>query len=394
MRRKNTVISAYNAEITVAYVEISCYPSAMYIHERENWPNFFWDLEAVNSLLPPLRHQQGRIIGGMESLGFPMREETVLQTLTQDVVKSSEIEGEILDKSLVRSSVARRLGMDIAAVDTADRNVDGVVEMMLDATQKFDQPLTKERLLNWHMALFPSGRSGFTKIQVGAWRKGPVQVVSGRMGREVLHFEAPPAERVNREMELFFDWINSESTLDLVLKSAIAHLWFVTIHPFDDGNGRIGRAIADLLLARSEKSSRRFYSLSAQIRKERKGYYSILEKSQKGTLDITPWLEWFFHCLERAIENALSTLQKVLQKSQFWEAIAELPLNERQRKMINRLWDGLDGKLTSSKWAKMAKCSQDTAYRDILDLVNRGILTKNSEGGRSTSYSLRVGLGI
>ena len=361
----------------------------MYIHELENWPNFFWDQESIADLLILLRYEQGRLIGGMESIGFHLHEETVLQTLTQDVVKTSEIEGEILDQSLVRSSIARRLGMDIAAIDTVDRNVDGVVEMMLDATQRFDQPLTKERLLNWHAALFPTGRSGFAKIQVGAWRTGPVQVVSGRMGKETLHFEAPPAKRVDHEMELFLDWLNNETIIDLVLKAALAHLWFVTIHPFDDGNGRIGRAIADLLLARSEKSSRRFYSLSAQIQVERKNYYAILEQTQKGELDITPWIDWFFGCLRRAIEHALSTLDNIVHKAQFWESLAEDSLNERQRKIINLMLDGFNGKLTTSKWAKITKCSQDTAYRDILDLIDRGILTKNSEGGRSTSYSLK-----
>ncbi len=324
----------------------------------------------------------------MNSIGFRACEETVLNVLTQDVVKSSAIEGENLDQSLVRSSVARHLGMDIAALDIVDRNIDGVVEMMLDATQKFDQPLTKERLFHWHASLFPAGRSGFAKIRVGAWRTGPVQVISGTMGKEIVHFEAPPAALVDHEMELFLNWLNDASTMDLVLKAAIAHLWFVTIHPFVDGNGRMGRAIADLLLARSENSSRRFYSLSAQIQKERKKYYSILEQTQKGTLDITLWVEWFFGCLERAIKNAISTLDDILQKAQFWKTLTAVSLNERQRKMINRMLDGVDGKLTSSKWAKMTKCSQDTAYRDILDLVDRGILLKNPEGGRSTSYSL------
>lgn len=362
----------------------------MYIHELENWPHFFWNQDSIADLLVQLRYQQGRLIGAMESIGFHVREETVLQTLTQDVVKSSEIEGEILDQSLVRSSVARRLGMDVAALDKVDRNIDGVVEMMLDATQRFDQPLTKERLFNWHAALFPTGRSGFTKIRAGAWRTGPVQVVSGSMGKETLHFEAPPAKRVDHEMKLFLDWVNHENMLDLVLKAALAHLWFVTIHPFDDGNGRIGRAIADLILARSEKSPHRFYSLSAQIQVERKNYYTILEQTQKGDLNITSWIEWFFGCLKRAIENALSTLDIIIRKSQFWESLAEVSLNERQRKIINRMLDGFDGKLTSSKWAKIAKCSQDTAYRDILDLIDRGILAKNSEGGRSTSYSLVI----
>ena len=360
----------------------------MYIHELEGWPNFLLDQDKLSELLIQLRHLQGRLIGGMESIGFHARDETVLQVLTQDVVKSSEIEGEILDQTQVRSSVARHLGMDIAGLNNADRNVEGVVEMMLDATQNFNLPLTKERLLSWHASLFPDvGMS--RKIRVGAWRTGLVQVVSGRMDRETVHFEAPPADRVDHEMKLFLEWFNREATMDLVLKAAIAHLWFVTIHPFDDGNGRIARAIGDLMLARSENSSRRFYSLSAQIQKERKGYYGILEQTQKGNLDITLWLEWFFNCLKRAIEDALLILEKIRCKSQFWEAVAEISLNERQRKIINRMLDGFEGKLTSTKWAKITKCSQDTAYRDILALIGKGILTKNSEGGRNTSYSLK-----
>jgi len=376
------------AEIVLACAEIECYNSDMYIHELENWPHFLWDHENLSHLLIQLRHEQGRLIGGMKSIGFHMRDETVLQALTQDVVKSSEIEGEILDQSLVRSSVARHLGMDIAALDSSDRNIDGVVEMVLDATQKFDEPLTKERLLIWHASLFPLARSGFKKIKAGTWRTGPVQVVSGRMDRETVHFDAPAAERVDHEMTLFLDWLNNETSMDLVLKAAIAHLWFVTIHPFEDGNGRISRAIADLLLARSENSSCRFYSLSAQIQKERKTYYAILEQTQKESLDITSWIEWFFSCLRRAIKEALFTLDTILQKMHFWEHHTNLSVNERQRKMINNLLDGFEGKLTTSKWAKMTKCSQDTAYRDILDLVDRGILKKNAEGGRNTSYFL------
>jgi Fic family protein len=362
----------------------------MYVHKLPTWPNFSWDREGVSNLLIKLRHAQGLLIGGMESIGFHLREEAVLQTLTQDVVKSSEIEGEVLDQTLVRSSVARHLGMEDAALDKIDRNVEGIVEMMLDATQKFDQPLTKERLLSWHACLFPTGRSGMKKIRVGQWRNGPVEVVSGGMGNEKVHFEGPSQDRVDREMELFLDWLNNEAALDLVLKAAIAHLWFVTIHPFDDGNGRIGRAIADMLLARSEKSSHRFYSLSAQIQVERKGYYAILEQTQKGSLDITRWIEWFFSCLGRAIENASATLDIVMHKARFWESLAGVSLNERQRKIVNRLLDGFEGKLTSTKWAKITKCSQDTAYRDILDLIERGVLVKNAEGGRNTSYSLII----
>ena len=360
----------------------------MYIYDREGWPSFHWNDGILAESLVQVRYQQGRLIGGMGSLGIPLREETVLQTLTQDVVKSSEIEGEILSPSSVRSSVARHLGMDHAALGPADRHVEGVVEMMLDATQQYDQPLTKERLFCWHASLFLTGRSGFAKIQVGGWRSGPVQVISGHMGKETLHYGAPAADRVDQEMARFLAWINSESNIDPVLKAALAHLWFVTLHPFDDGNGRIARAIADMMLARSEGSPWRFYSMSAQIQKERRGYYAVLEKTQKGELDITPWIEWFLNCLGRAIEEALSALSTVLNKGHFWDRIRELPLNERQHKVLNRLLDDFDGKLTSSKWAKIAKCSQDTAYRDILDLIARGILTKNEEGGRSTSYSL------
>jgi Fic family protein len=360
----------------------------MYIHELKTWPHFSWDQEKIAKLLVDLRHLQGRLMGGMESIGFHWQDEALLQTLTQDVVKSSEIEGEILDQSLVRSSVARHLGMDVGA-DPIDRNIEGVVEMVLDATQRYDQPLTRERLLAWHASLFPAGHSGLKKITVGNWRKGTVEVISGPLGKETIHFEGPSAQRVNHEMELFLAWFNQNS-IDPVLKAAISHLWFVTIHPFEDGNGRIGRAIADMMLAKSEKSSRRFYSLSSQIQKERKQYYAILELTQKGSLDITPWIEWFFGCLERAITSALGTLEMILKKAHFWDALSEISINERQRKIINRLLEGFEGNLTTSKWAKVTKCSQDTAHRDILDLVEKGILTKNSQGGRSTSYSLII----
>jgi Fic family protein len=327
----------------------------------------------------------------MEALGFALRAEATLQTLTTDVVKSSEIEGAILDQAQVRSSIARRLGIDIGALTPANREVEGVVDMILDATAKHDAPLTPERLFGWHAALFPTGRSGMNRITVGAWRddkKGPIQVLSGPLGRERVHYEAPRAARLDREMLVFLDWFNGEQTVEPVLKAGLAHLWFVTIHPFDDGNGRIARAIADMALARSEKSSRRFYSMSAQIQQERKAYYDILEATQKGDLDITSWLEWFLACLDRAFDGAEETLASVLIKARFWELNAGASLNERQRAMINRLLDGLEGKLTSSKWARLAKCSQDTALRDIGDLLTRGILAREAAGGRSTSYSL------
>jgi len=361
----------------------------MYIYQHTDWPLFIWDQEAIIDKLIFLRHQQGRLMGGMQTIGLQIQNETLLQTFTEDVVKSSEIEGEILDRPLVRSSVARHLGLDSAALEVVDRNVEGVVEMVLDATQRYDQLLTPERLFGWHASLFPNARSGFRKIQIGKWRTGPVDVVSGPAWKETVHFEAPDASRVAYEMDLFLKWFNDEKNLDLVLKAALAHLWFVTIHPFEDGNGRIGRAITDLLLARSENNAQRFYSLSAHIQKDRKNYYAILEKTQKGNLDVTPWIDWFFNTLENAIDDALDTLNTILYKARFWESLAEIPLNERQRKMINRLLENFEGKLTSSKWAKIAKCSQDTAHRDILDLLTKGILFKNPEGGRSTSYFLK-----
>jgi Fic family protein len=327
----------------------------------------------------------------MEALGFNLRQEAMLQTLTADVLKSSEIEGEKLNAEQVRSSIARRLGMDIGALKPADRNVEGIVEMMLDATRSYDHPLTTDRLFSWHASLFPTGRSGMTKIRAGAWRDdrtGPMEVVSGPAGKERVYFQAPPAPRLAGEMKAFLKWFNAIADVDPVLKAGLAHLWFVTIHPFDDGNGRIARAIADMALARSENSPQRFYSMSAQIRQERGAYYDILEETQKGTLDITPWMEWFLGCLGRAIDGAQTTLSGVLAKARFWEAIAGVAINERQRIVLNRLLDGFEGKLTTSKYAKLANCSQDTALRDILPLVERGILVRNPEGGRSTSYAL------
>ncbi|KAB2879744.1 Fic family protein [bacterium] len=363
----------------------------MYIHQRNDWPLFRWDSEKIAPLLALVRHKQGRILGRMESLGFGLRSEAVLQTLTLDILKSNEIEGELLNPEQVRSSIARRLGMDIAGLVPSDRHVEGVVEMMLDATQKFNAKLTKTRLFHWHASLFPTGRSGMAKITVGGWRtaeKGPMQVVSGPMGREKVHFEAPEADLLTKEMAAFIAWFNSKETTDPVLKAAIAHFWFVTIHPFDDGNGRIARAIADLQLARADGNAQRFYSLSAQIQKERKSYYDILEQSQKGTLDITEWLGWFLHCLGRALDATEETLAAVMQKARFWEAHAATPINERQRLMLNRLLNGFTGKLTTSKWAKIAKCSTDTALRDITDLMEKGVLEKEEGGGRSTGYRL------
>lgn len=346
--------------------------------------------------LSAARHAQGRLIGKLEALGFRVQEEAVLRTITEDVVKSSEIEGETLDTDQVRSSVARRLGIDIGGLSPADRDVEGVVEMMLDATQRYDQPLTVERLFGWHAALFPTGRSGMHPITVGAWRtdrSAPMQVVSGPVGRERVHFEAPAAARLDAEMHRFLEWFNTDDRTEPVLKAAHAHLWFVTVHPFDDGNGRIARAIADMSLARSEGSSQRFYSLSAQIRRERRDYYAMLERTQTGTLDITLWMEWFLGCLDRAIEAAQSTLTDVMSRARAWETLRDQSLNERQRLVIGKLLEGFEGHLTTSKWAALTKCSTDTALRDIQQLVETGVLARNPGGGRSTSYSLRPGLG-
>ena len=361
----------------------------IYIHEQDNWPYFKWDNNKVLLKLGETRNQQGKLLGKMETLGFDLQNEAVLNTLTLDVIKSSEIEGEFLEQEQVRSSIARRLGLDIAGSIYSERNVDGIVEMMLDATQRYSVPLTKDRLFDWHAALFPTGRTHLYKITVADWRKeGPMQVVSGPMGKEKIHYEAPHSERVANEMDDFLYWFENEEGIDLVLKAAIAHLWFVTIHPFDDGNGRITRAITDMLLARSDKSVQRFYSMSAQIKVERKEYYNILEKIQKGNLDITEWILWFFNCLTNAINATESILSKVLYKAEFWKIHSITILNERQQKMINKLLDGFNGKLTSSKWGKINKCSQDTALRDIQDLIKKNILQKEASGGRSTNYEL------
>ncbi len=362
-----------------------------YIHELKDWSSFHWSNDNLAEQLAAVRHHQGRLIGRMEALGFQLRKEAVLETLTEEVLKSSEIEGEILDKDQVRSSIARRLGMDVGALTPADRDVEGVVEMMLDATQNYDAQLTEDRLFAWHAALFPTGRSGMRRIKVGAWRSdsdGPMQVVSGPVGRERVHYQAPQAKRLGREMKAFLKWFNGTDDIEPVLKAALAHLWFVTIHPFDDGNGRIARAISDMALARSEHSAQRFYSMSAQIRREQKAYYDVLEATQKGDLDITPWFQWFLGCLDRALDGAEKISRTVLKKARFWEAHAGVSFNDRQRNVLNRLLDGFEGKLTSSKWAKLTKSSQDTALRDIDDLLKRGVLKRDPQGGRSTSYSL------
>lgn len=362
-----------------------------FIHEIPGWPKFLWDDAELSPTLAAVRHQQGLHLGQMKTLGFDIRTEASATVLVSDVVKSSAIEGELLNPDEVRSSVARRLGLDVAGLRKPGRNIDAVVEMMLDATQHFEKSLTKKRLFNWHAALFPTGRTGLRPINVGAWRQpgdGPMQVVSGPLGRERVHFEAPPADRLESEMAAFIHWFNAPPALDPVLKAAIAHFWFVTIHPFDDGNGRIARAIADLALARADGAKERFYSMSSQIEAERRDYYLELETAQRGDLDITRWLAWFLGCLGRAIRNADQTLASVLYKAQLWQRINQRPVNDRQRLVINHLLDGFEGFLTTSKYAKLAKCSPDTALRDIRELLDRGILTQNPAAGRSTSYRL------
>lgn len=363
-----------------------------FIHQQDHWPEFTWNSDDFVSLLSEARNQQGRLIGKMETLGFDLRNEAFLDTLTLDVIKSSEIEGEFLNPDQVRSSIARKLGIEIAGSIASDRNVEGVVEMMLDATQNCFEPLTADRLFDWHAALFPTGRSGMHKITVADWRKdttGPMQVISGAMGKEKVHFQAPDSELLEKEMDQFLAWFNRNKTIDLVIKAAVAHLWFVTIHPFDDGNGRITRALTDMLLAQSDKSNQRFYSMSAQIRMERKQYYELLEKTQKGDLDITNWIIWFLSCLINALKSTDTVLTKVLFKAGFWQKHTNTAINDRQKKLLNKLMDGFDGKLTSSKWAKIAKCSKDSAIRDINDLIEKGILQKEAAGGRSTNYELK-----
>ncbi len=366
----------------------------VFIHDKADWPKFTWDAATITSLLGTVRHKQGRLLGKMESLGFPLRSEASLTILTSDIVNSSAIEGEILNPQEVRSSIARRLGLDVAGLPVPGRNVDGVVEMMLDATQRFEQSLTGERLFGWHAALFPTGRSGIFPIAVGAWRPesaGPMQVVSGPIGREKVHFEAPPAARLAREMDEFFSWFNGAASPDPVVKAAVAHLWFVTIHPFEDGNGRIARAIADMALARADGTKERFYSMSAQIEVERKAYYLALEAAQRGGLDITSWLEWFLACLNRSLDGAERSLTSVLNKANLWQRInhgKSGPVNDRQRMVINRLLDGFEGNLTTAKYAKLSKCSGDTALRDIREMLEAGLLVANAGRGRSTSYRL------
>ncbi|MCE7061597.1 Fic family protein [Dyadobacter sp. CY343] len=364
---------------------------ALYIHQKTGWPEFTWEESSISPILGEVRFLQGTVAGRMQSLGFLTRTQATLETLTEDILKSTEIEGEHLDSDQVRSSIARRLGLEIAGLVPSDRNVEGVVEMTLDATQNFIEVLTADRLFAWHSSLFPSGRSGMFTIATGKWRdsgKGPMQVVSGAIGRETVHFEAPDAARLEEEMDTFLNWFNSNQLIDPVLKSGIAHLWFITIHPFDDGNGRIARAIADMQLARAEGSAQRYYSMSSQIRKRRNEYYEVLEKTQKDDLDITDWLKWYLQCLKDSLINTLEMLGVVLQRAAFWDKNADVTLNARQQMMIRKMQDDFYGKLTTSKWAKITKTSQDTAGRDIQDLINKGILNKDEAGGRSSNYIL------
>lgn len=362
----------------------------MFIHQTKGWPNFSWRDSALLSLLAGIRHKQGRLLGRMEGLGFRLRDEAKLTTLATDVIKSSAIEGEKLDPGEVRSSIARRLGLEFGGTAVPSQHVEGVVEMMLDATQRYSEPLTKDRLFAWHASLFPTGHSGLQKIRVGSWRtaeSGKMQVVSGPLGKERVHFEAPEAETLDREMAAFLAWFEADN-IDLVLKSGVAHLWFVTIHPFEDGNGRIGRALADMALACAENTPDRFSSMSSQIEEERKEYYLQLETAQRGNLDITPWLTWYLECLGRALDNAQTELETVMDKARIWERLSAFPVNTRQRAILNRLIDGFEGKLTAAKYAKITKSSHDTALRDIKTLIDWGILTQEEAGGRSTSYRL------
>ena len=363
---------------------------AKYIYEYKNWTNFTWQESAINAIFGEVRNMQGKIIGQMNTLGFATKEEATLTTLTLDVIKSSEIEGEKLDYDQVRSSIARKLGINIAGLLPANRNLDGVVEMMLDATQHFQNPLTNKRLFGWHSALFPTGYSGMHQIVFGQYRTGEMQIVSGAMGKEKLHYEAISASKVDDEMGKFLNWFNDKSKIDPVLKAAIAHFWFIIIHPFDDGNGRIARAISDLMLARADGSTERYYSMSSQILIERKQYYEILQKVQHSSGDITEWLDWFLHCLKNSILASQTTLKKIFQRTEFWKIHEKTTINERQRLVLNKLLEGFEGKLKSSKWAKIAKCSPDTALRDIKDLIEKGILKQEQQGGRSTNYELTM----
>ncbi|PVY57476.1 MULTISPECIES: Fic family protein [unclassified Simplicispira] len=390
-----------------------------YIWQLSDWPHLVFDAAALAAPLAQVHRAQGMLAGRMAELGLAQRDQATLQVLTQEVITTSAIEGERLDLDAVRSSVARKLGLDIGALAPSDRHVDGVVDVVLDATRNYAQPLTPERLFGWHAALFPTGYSGRMRITVAAWRtdaSGPMQVVSGPVGREKVHFEAPPAAALPAQTQAFFEWFEAAPAGDALIKAGLAHLWLVTLHPFDDGNGRLSRAVGDMALARAEETSaagppqgtsahpggsdprsggawgqhahQRFYSFSAQIQRERKDYYDQLEATQKGPLDVTPWLHWFLGCLLRAVQGTDATLAGVLDKAQFWQRWAGTPMNARQTLVLNRVLDGMEGKLTNAKWAAMGKCSADTALRDINDLLTLGVLARLKGGGRNTAYIL------
>jgi Fic family protein len=362
---------------------------AKYIHQSIKWPSFTWDEQVFYKQLGELRQLQGKLLGKVELLGFELKDEANLETLIIDVVKTSEIEGEVLQPEFVRSSIAKRLGLADNGIAHSERNIDGIVDLMIDATQQNDKSISEDRLFGWHAALFPTGRSGMYKIEVGQWRSGDLQVDSGAMGRERVHFEAPKAEKLPEEMHQFINWFNSNNSLDSILKAAIAHLWFITIHPFDDGNGRIARALTDMQLSVADGINQRFYSMSSQINKQKKSYYAVLESTQKGELNVTDWILWFIDCLKNAILDSQTIIDRVVYKHQFWAVNAHLIYNARQQFMLNKLLDGFQGNLTSSKWAKMTKCSPDTALRDITDLISKDILEKASASGRSTHYVLK-----
>jgi Fic family protein len=363
-----------------------------YIHEAEGWPRFTWQVDRLVAPLSSVRYRQGLLLGKMRALGYPLQKEATLAALTEETVKSSAIEGAVLNPESVRSSLARRMGLSVAGAPRADGHIEGIVEMMLDTTQKYAAPLTDERLFGWHGALFPSGRSGIYKIGTAAWREGGMQVVSGAEGNEKVHFEAPVAERVGPEMAAFLNWFNSGEEIEPLLKAGLVHLYFVTIHPFADGNGRIARAITEMSLARLEMSAQRFYSMSSQIREERRNYYQILENTQRDGMDVTDWLAWFLDCLGRAIEKANMLTGSVLEKEAFWRRVKQesMVVSDRQKKIVNLLLDGFEGKLTTEKWAKLTKSSHDTALRDIQDLIEKGILKQEKGGGRSTAYALVI----
>lgn len=362
---------------------------AKYIYEYENWTEFTWDQKEISSIFGEVRLIQGKIIGQMNALGFSNKTEATLNTLTLDVVKSSEIEGELLNYDQVRSSIARRLGINVAGLVPSSRNIDGVVEMMLDATQRYNLPLSENRLFEWHASLFPSGYSSLSKIEVGKYRNSEMQVVSGAMGKEQVHYVAIKPQSVNYEMDRFIEWLNNDNQLDPVIKAAVAHFWFIIIHPFDDGNGRIARAITDMLLARSEGSGERFYSMSSQILLERKKYYEVLQSVQHSSKDITEWLLWFLNCLKNALVTTEETTSRIMRKVDFWKLHENKPINERQRLIINKIFDGFEGKLQTSKWAKITKVSTDTALRDIKDLIQKGILQQTNDKGRNANYELK-----